>query len=173
MSFIRPEAQQTIMRFREILIGVALDLLGLVLIVTGRGLAVWIGVAVCIGASALILAGIQRARFRKGAGGAGVVNVVEGAVSYFGPLTGGAVSLREMNRLSFDPRQTPPHWVLEQAGHDPLFIPMNAEGADALFDAFEGLKGLKTQHMLRVMNDPPAAPVTIWQRDSSTVRRLT
>ncbi|WP_224824930.1 hypothetical protein [Cognatishimia sp. MH4019] len=173
MSFIRPEAQKTIMRFREVLVGAGLDVLGLVLILTGRGLAVWIGVAICIGASILLVAGIQRARFRNGAGGAGVVNVVEGAVSYFGPLTGGAVSIREMNRLSFDPRQTPPHWVLEQTGHDPLFIPMDAEGAEALFDAFEGLKGLNTQYMLRVMNDPPAAPVTIWQHESSTVRRLT
>lgn len=173
MSFIRPEAQQTMMRFREVLVGVALDLLGLFLILTGRGLAVWIGVAICIGASVLILAGVQRARFRKGAGGAGVVSVVEGAVSYFGPLTGGVISIREMKRLTFDPRQTPPHWVLEQTGHEPLYIPMNAEGAEALFDAFEGLNGINTQHMLRVMNDPPAAPVTIWQRDSSTVRRLT
>ncbi|MEL7213606.1 MAG: hypothetical protein AAGK92_13165 [Pseudomonadota bacterium] len=172
MSFIRPEARQTIWRFREVLVGVALDLVGLLLILTGRGLAVWIGVAICIGGSILILAGIQRARFRKGAGGAGVVNVVEGAVSYFGPLTGGAVSIREMKRLSFDPRHTPPHWVLEQTGHDPLLIPMNAEGAEALFDAFEGFKGLNTQHMLRVMNDPPAAPVVIWQRETSTVRRL-
>ena len=172
MSFIRPEAQQTLLRFREVLVGAVLDLLGLMLILTGRGLAVWIGVVICIGASVLILAGIQRTRVRIGAGGAGGVTVVEGAVSYFGPLTGGAVSLGEMSRLRFDPRHTPPHWVLEQPGHDPLLIPMNAERADALFDAFEGLKGLNTQHMLRVMNDPPAAPVVIWERETSTVRRL-
>jgi len=173
MSFIRPEAQQSLMRFREVLVGAALDLLGLFLILTGRGLAVWIGVALCLGASILILAGIQRARFRKGAGGAGVVKVVEGAVSYFGPFTGGVVSIREMNRLSLDPRRTPLHWVLEQTGHDPLLIPIDAEGAEALFDAFEGLKGINIQHMLRVMNAPPDLPVVIWHQEAKAVRRLT
>lgn len=173
MSFIRPEAQRAIMRFREVLIGVAFDLVGLLLIFTGRGLAVWIGVAICVAASALIFAGFQRARFRNDAGGAGVVKVVEGAVSYFGPFSGGVVAVREMQRLSFDPRQHPPHWVLEQLGQDPLMIPVNAEGAEALFDAFEGLNGLNTQHMLRVMNDPPAATVTIWQKETASVRRLT
>ena len=173
MSFIRPDAQKMLTRYREVLVGVGFDIFGLVLILTGRGLAVWIGVVICIGASALIVAGIQRARFRSDAGGAGVVKVVEGAVSYFGPFTGGVISITEMTRLTFDPRHYPPHWVLEQLGQDPLLIPINAEGAEALFDAFEGLNGLNTQHMLRVMNNPPEVPVTIWTREREIVRRLT
>lgn len=173
MGFIRAEAQQTLMRFREALIGGAFAILGLLLTLNGRGLAVWVGVIICIGASALIFAGIQRARFRNEAGGAGVVKVVEGAVSYFGPFTGGIVSIREIQRLTLDPRHRPAHWVMEQLGQDPLLIPVDAEGADALFDAFEGLEGINTERMLRFMRQPPDQPVVIWQREPDNLRRLT
>ena len=112
----------------------------------------------------LLLTGIQRARFRSGRGGPGVVHVDEGAVAYFGPLSGGVVALREMSSLTLDPTGKPPHWVLSQPGQADLYVPLNAEGAETLFDAFASLPGLRTERMLSQLQAQPHSAVVIWQR---------
>ena len=106
--------------------------------------------ALAVGAL-LIIAGIQRGRFRTGSGGPGVVQIVEGRIAYFGPLTGGTAELGQLSRLVLDPSGKPPHWLLHQPGQLPLAIPLTAEGADALFDAFATLPGLQTERMLAEM----------------------
>jgi hypothetical protein len=95
--------------------------------------------------------------------------VDEGQVTYFGPLTGGTVALREMSRLILDGAQRPAHWRLEQPDHAPVMIPVNADGADFLFDAFASLPGLKTENMLVQLRDAPTKPVLIWEREAPTL----
>ncbi len=164
MSFIRPEVRAAIRRWREVLTGVGVAVLGTTWVLGPGGLLGWLGWLLIAGAGALVVVGVQRARFRSATGGVGVVQVDEGQVSYFGPLTGGSAAMSELARLSLDPRMKPKHWVLEQPGRPTLYIPVNAEGTEVLFDVFAALPGLRTEVMLGALSGHPAGPVVIWQR---------
>lgn len=164
MSFIRPEAKTAIWRWREVLVGIGVGLLGFSWIGGPGGLLGWIGWVLVLAGVALAVIGVQRARFRTGAGGPGLVTVDEGQITYMGPLTGGMVAAQELERLALDPTSRPAHWVLEQPGQATLHIPVNAEGAEALFDVFSSLPGLKTEQMLAELNGGSAHPVVIWER---------
>lgn len=166
MTFIRPEASAEIWRWRETIAGLGILALGLYWII-GPGLLLgWVGWVLVVAGVALGIVGFQRARFRAGSGGPGVVQVDEGQITYYGPLNGGAVATADLERLALDPTADPAHWVLDQPGQPALFIPVNAEGADALFDVFSALPGLKTKRMLDELNGDSVHPVVIWERRS-------
>ncbi|GAA6159258.1 hypothetical protein NBRC116589_14320 [Ruegeria sp. HU-ET01832] len=164
MSFIRPEAKLTLWRWREVLVAVAVLLVGLSWISGPGGLLGWMGWVLVVVSVALTVIGVQRARFRTGAGGPGVVTIDEGQITYLGPLDGGMVAAREIERLALDPTSNPAHWVLSQPGQPTLHIPVNAEGAEALFDVFSNLPGLKTEQMLAELNGGAVHPVVIWEK---------
>ena len=164
MSFFRPEARAALWRWREVLAASGLGVLGLYWVLGPGGLLVWVGWLTLALAVALAIVGVQRGRFRTGAGGPGVVLVDEGEITYMGPLTGGTVAAPDLERLTLDPGARPPHWVLEQPGQAPLFIPVNAEGSDGLFDVFAALPGLRTERMLSQLRAGGAHPVVIWER---------
>lgn len=172
MSFVRPEASAQLLRWREALIGLACLLPGAWWALTGTGLMPYIGTLFVVIGIVLILVGRQRARFRLPGRGPGIVRVTEDQIAYFGPLTGGAVALDDLTRLGLDSTGKPAHWVLSQSGQPDLCIPLTAEGAETLFDAFARLPGLQTEHMLAQMRIHAAAPVVIW-RAKSDLRRLT
>ena len=166
MSFIRPEVRTSLWRWREALAGGCLAILGLW---WALGVSGWIlnavGIALALLGAALIALGLQRARFRSGSDGPGVVQVVEGRVAYFGPLTGGAVNMADLTRLTLNHRQHPATWILRQPSADLLHIPVTAKGAEALFDAFATLPGLQTEHMLRALHSESDGETLIWQKD--------
>lgn len=164
MSFVRAEARAVLWQWREVLIGGAILLLGASWAFGSGGLLHWLGYAVLVLGGAVVLAGLQRVRFRMGHGGPGVVTVDEGQVSYFGPLNGGMVAMRELVRLEIDATSRPPVWRLTQPGQGALNIPLNAEGADALFDAFAVLPGIRTERMLAEMKREADHPIVIWQK---------
>ena len=160
---IRPEAAAALVRWRGALIGAGVLALGLWWgVFTGGGLLQWVGYAVILIGVALIFSGVQKARFRTGQDSPGIVRVVEGRIEYFGPLSGGIVALDDLERLTLDPTASPQQWLLHRPGEPPIAIPLGAAGADALFDAFVTLPGLRTEHMLRQMREA-RGPVTIWQ----------
>jgi hypothetical protein len=164
MTFFRPEAKAAVWRWREVLFGVLVIVLG-VWFVTGPGFLLAVpGYALVAAGGALMWIGVQRGRFRGKGDGAGAVQVDEGQVSYFGPLTGGSVALRELQSLTLDGTLFPPHWRLNQEGSPALLIPVNAAGSEALFDAFATLPGLKTERMLSTLKANPHQAVVIWQR---------
>ncbi len=169
MSFIRPEARAGIWRWRELLTGLAVTALGGWWGFGTGGLLHWVGFAVIAIGAALIFVGFQRARFRTGTGGPGIVRIDEGVIAYFGPLTGGAAALGELTALSLDSTAHPAHWVLSQPGQPDLLIPVSAEGSEALFDAFASLPGLRMEHMLAQKNRGTNELVNIWQRPDGNV----
>ncbi|MCU9838690.1 hypothetical protein OEZ49_13000 [Ruegeria sp. WL0004] len=167
MSFIRPEARAALWRWREVLAGIAIALVGLSWITGPGGLLGWVGWPTLLAGTGLTVVGLQRARFRTGSGGPGVVTLDEGEITYMGPLTGGSVAAADIERLTLDPALMPAHWVLERPGQPPLLIPVNAEGAEALFDVFASLPGLRTERMLAELNGAPRHAVVIWERTPS------
>lgn len=166
MSFFRPEAKAALWRWREVLAGAGLALLGLSWITGPGGLLGWLGWVVMAVGGLLVFVGVQRARFRRGTGGPGVVLIDEGQITYYGPLDGGVIAADELERLALDPTAKPAHWVLEQPGQPALQVPVNAEGAEALFDVFATLPGLKTEWMLAELSGDTLHPVVIWERKS-------
>ncbi len=165
MSFLRPEAKAQLIRWREVLAGGAMGLLGLWWLIGPGGLLVLPAIALILAGAALGWVGVQRARFRSAGQGPGTVRVDEGQITYFGPLTGGVVALREMVALTLDKTLFPDHWQLSQPGQPELLIPVNAEGAEALFDAFATLPGLRTERMLHALQGREAHTIVIWQRE--------
>ena len=163
MSFIRSEVKNALWRWRESLTGGAVGLFGLWGALSADGTARMLGLAFTVAGAVLTFAGLQRARFRVGHGGPGVVQVDEGQVTYFGPLDGGTVAVRMLERVELDPASKPATWILTESGQPPLAVPTTALGAEALFDVFATLDGIQTERMLAELNRKPAEKVVIWQ----------
>jgi hypothetical protein len=166
VSFLRPEAKAQLLRWRETLAGLGAVALGLFFALTAYGVLFALGVVLVIGGGALAVAGVQRARFRLGSEGPGVVQVVEGRVTYFGPWGGGGASLDRLAWLELVPvRGGAGAWVLIEEEGERLEIPVDARGADRLFDVFASLPGLDTRRMLADLQPPVRERTQIWQRD--------
>lgn len=165
-DFLRPAARAALWRWREIIAGLAVAALGLWWGITAFGITRWLGWVMLAGGVTLIWTGWQRLRFARGGGGAGVVQIDERRLAYFGPLTGGVIDLDDLARLVLDPTGKPAHWLLTGTGGQSLTIPVDAEGADQLFDLFAALPGIRTERMLDVLARTPDARVTIWARNS-------
>jgi hypothetical protein len=164
MSFIRPELKSALWRWRESLAGVVVAAFGLWGAVAGSGIAEMLGYAFAVAGAVLIFAGIQRARFRVGSGGPGLVEVTEGQVTYVGPTEGGTIAIAQIALVELDPKARPhASWVLTENGQPPLSIPTTAEGAEALFDVFAGLDGIQTERMLAELARAPGRKVVIWK----------
>ncbi|MFB9148456.1 hypothetical protein [Roseovarius ramblicola] len=170
MSLIRPQARAALWRWREVLAGTGAVALGLWWVIGGAGIVPWLGWVLIAAALALVLAGVQRGRFRTGAGGPGVVVVDEGLIAYLGPHTGGTVALSEMTALALD-AQGPRRWRLSQPGQPDLDIPLDAEGAEALFDAFAALPGLRSGQIVAAMRRPAAGEHLLWERSGQARAR--
>ena len=168
-SFIRPETRALFWRWREVLIGLAVLVWGGWLAATSFGLIAVFGWIITAIGAVTIFTGIQRSRFRTGEGGAGVVQVDEREVIYFGPLEGGTVSIEALTQVELHPIEGGAHrWVLFEPGRNPLSIPTDAEHAEDLFDAFGVLKGFETQRMLHALNALSSHPIVIWQKDTNS-----
>ena len=162
-DFLRPEARATLWRWREVIAGGVTLAFGLWWAASGVSPVRWLALPILAAGSAIVWTGLQRQRFRRGGGGLGVVQIVERRLAYWGPLTGGMVDLDDLARLSLDPRGKPVHWVLTPHSGAVLHIPVDAEGGDALFDAFTALPGLPAERMLDLLAHPPDRPVTLWE----------
>ena len=171
MTFIRPEARAALWRWREVLAGAAALALGLWWIFGPGQLLALLGVAVAAGDAALVWIGVARARFRGPGDGPGTVEVDEGQVTYFGPLTGGAVALADMTELALMRGAVTTHWRLSTPT-ETLFIPTRAQGADRLFDAFAALPGLRTERLLAAQQDASGHDIVIWQAPSVRARTV-
>lgn len=164
MSFIRPEVVAAAHRWREALIGGGAVAIGLWGGVAAGGVLGWLSWALALIGCAVAATGVQRGRFRVAGDGPGVVDVTEGRIAYFGPLTGGAVDLAALEEVALDRSGRPAHWQLTVPGEAPLFVPVTAAGADALLDAFAQLPRFPTERALRALNAAGGGATIIWRR---------
>lgn len=161
MISIRPEARDAIWRWREVLIGAVSACTGFWLVSTSYGFGFYAGLALALIGAALLAAGIQRARFRTGAGGSGVVDIDERQITYFGPFGGGAVALEDLVEIGVDPTRS---WLMRDVYGRNLTIPMDAEGAESLFDAFSAIPGLGTGKVVDAARSTPRHYTVIWAK---------
>lgn len=165
-EFLRPEVRAFFHRWREVLLAGGVVALGLWWALGGVGITVWLGyIAIVIGVG-WAAAALQRVRFAQGGDGPGVVQIRERRLAYFGPLDGGVIDAEDLTRLELDPTSVPdPSWVLTGVGGQRIAIPINAKGAEGLFDVFAALPGIKTDTMLDVLSRTPDARIIIWSRE--------
>lgn len=169
-DFLRPEARAALWRLRGLVVALSLAGFGLWWALTAFGFLRWLGWGAVVAGLGLALAALQRLRFGQHKGGPGVVQVDERRLSYFGPLTGGIIDLDDLVRLAIDGAAHPPHWILTGPGGQVVQVPITAEGADSLFDAFAALPGLPTERLIAAVQSPPAAHLVLWQAPKQQLR---
>ncbi len=165
-GFFRPEAVAALTRWREVLMALAIMGIGLWIalrpggvIVTGFGY-----VLIALGAAFMVPA-VRRARFNTTGDGPGAVQVDEGRILYMGPITGGSMALDDLTVLSVRrDRNDQVSWVLADATQL-LVIPVDAAGADTLFDAFAALPGLNVERLIRAVQSRTKGSQRLWSRE--------
>ncbi|MBM1220351.1 hypothetical protein JQU17_08115 [Ponticoccus sp. SC2-23] len=171
-EFLRPEARQALYRWREVIAASGGASLGLWWGLTSIGIMTWIGWILVLVSMAFGYAAVQRLRFHPGAGGPGVVQVAERQIAYFGPLTGGVMALDDVIGLEVAGDAVPPHWRLRSDAGEVLDIPLNAEGAEVLFDAFSSLPGMRTERLIAASRTHEGATHLVWRRRPLDVPRI-
>ena len=165
VEFLRPEVRAMAWRYRDMLLGLAVLALGLFWGLRSYGVLQWIGYGLIAFGGIWAVAGLQRGRFRQDDAGPGVVQIRERRLAYFGPLDGGVMDVADLTMLEIDPTSHPtPSWVLTGVGQQRIAIPINAKGAEDLFDVFAALPNIQTNTVLDVLSRTPDARVTVWSR---------
>lgn len=169
MSFIRPEVRDGLLRWREVLIGGALILAGVHLAVFGLGIQRWMGAGMAGIGIMLVWEGVRRARFPAPGGGAGMVDVDERQITYFGPLGGGSISINELVRIIVRTSDLGPlapdfYWDFFDDAGQSLTIPGDAEGVELIFDALSALQGVDYEAVTKAAGTTTNQLFTIWQK---------
>jgi hypothetical protein len=154
MSLIRPEVTDLIWRGREVVWASLVVGAGLWLITLGGYVLIPVGAV--IGGIGLVLAvtAFRRMRFEQSVAAPGLVELDEAQVGYMGPEIGGYLSLNELVELRLLSLRGRRVWRLKQADGQALLIPVDAKGAERLFDAFANLPGMDTSTLVEALGKP-------------------
>ena len=171
---IRAEALQTLTRWREVAFAAAIALVGLWIATRGGPILALLGLGFAALAAGLGLTAFRRLRFAQEVDAPGLVEVIEGEVRYFGPSFGGAISLDDLIEIRLLTLRGRRMWRLKQSDGQALLIPVDAAGADTLYDGFSSLPGMDMAGLLAALSPPPTGPglrpanapemVMVWHR---------
>jgi hypothetical protein len=163
-EFLRPEAAAHLRRWREALVALAVIGLGVWIAANPGPVVQGFGWVLVAGGAVGLLPAIRRARFATSGEAPGVVQVDERRILYMGPTHGGAVAIDELDHLSLRRDENGrAAWVLVE-GQTLLAIPVEARGAEALFDAFTALPGLSVQAILAARDGSAPGTTKVWTR---------
>lgn len=172
---IRAEALASLSRFREFFLAAGVAAFGLWLCRLGGLLFLPLGLATLGLATGLTLIALRRLRFAQAVTGPGIVELDEAQVGWLGPEGGGFLSLRELAELRLMSRGSRRFWRLKQGDGQALLIPVDAQGADRLFDVFTALPGMDSEALVAALDASLAAegdalgPV-IWRHPDRRIR---
>ncbi|KAJ54050.1 hypothetical protein ACMU_03920 [Actibacterium mucosum KCTC 23349] len=172
MPLIRPEVTEALVRWREVILGVAIVVFGLWLFNLGGVFYPVVGFFAGLLGVGLAIAAWRRMRFPGGGGGLGVVEVDERQITYFAPQGGGAVSIDTLARVEIHTNNAGPFqpdlfWVFHSDGEPMLTIPGGAKGIEALFDALSALPGANYAAATEAAGSTEQALFVIWQKERS------
>ncbi len=145
---IRSGVSEWLARLREVIAAAGLGVSGLWLCRLGGNILIPIGLLMIAIASGWGLTAWRWRRFQTDVAAPGLVEVLEGQISYMGPEFGSYVSIPELIEIRMLVLYGRRHWRLKQEDGQALLIPVDAAGAGALFDAFSGLDGIDMGRVL-------------------------
>ncbi len=166
-DFIRPEVLAALVRWRGVIGAVATGAAGWWLATRWFGSIAVIGWGLLALSPVLLLVAVQRQQFADAGGeGPGMVEVVEGRIGYFGPAGGGFMALDDLDEILLAGPEGDRVWILRSRGEPDLSVPLGAEGAETLFDAFVTLPGVTATLLVEAVSGHGhgSAPARIWQR---------
>lgn len=176
MPMIRPEIAQGLWRAREVLAGGLVAALGVWAAAQGGYLLVPAGLALAGLGAAWTVTSWRRMRFAQATLAPGVVEIDEAQIGYLGPGVGGYVAIPDLAEVRLITMRGRRLWQLRQSDGQALLIPVDASGAERLFDAFASLPGIDTAALVAaVAPQVPGQGVevslssvsrTLWQRRS-------
>jgi hypothetical protein len=153
---IRAAVTEGAWRWREVIAAGGLGLFGLWLIWLGGFLLGPLGALILVLAAFWGITAWRRMRFAQGVAAPGMVEVDEGQVGYLGPSFGGFVALPDLVEVRLVTMYGRRLWRLKQADGQALLIPVDAAGAERLFDAFGSLPGMDMAALLAALETPLA-----------------
>ncbi|MBA4352122.1 MAG: hypothetical protein C0427_12860 [Rhodobacter sp.] len=148
---IREDLRADLWRWSEVIGAGAVVALGLWVASGGGYILVPIGLCIAALGAGLAMQGWRRLRFAQGGDAPGVVSVDEGQISYMGPQLGGFVSVPELEELRLITLRGRRLWRLRQVDGQVLLIPVDAAGAEGLFDVFATLPGMDMAALLAAL----------------------
>jgi len=151
MSLIRPELLDAAHRGREVIAAVAMSLFGGWVAMQGGYVLFPFGAVLLALGFGWVVHALRRLRFRQDGDAPGIVRVTEAQVAYMGPRVGGFIGLPELAELRLLTLRGRRVWKLRQADGQQLYIPVEADGAEALFDAFAALPGMDTAALVAAL----------------------
>ncbi len=170
MSFLRPEVVTGLVRWREVIAAITALVAGAWLAWLGGWLLMPLGMAVIVLALAWGTIALRRLRFLRGVAAPGMVEVDEGQIGYFGPSFGGFVALAELSEVRLAVQHGVRHWRLKTSAGEVLLVPVDAAGAEKLYDAFAVLPGIDMARLTAAL-DRGAETLPLWRRTSVSLPR--
>lgn len=155
MILIRPVVLAGLRRGRETIAAFAVVALGLWFAWLGGYLLVPLGLGIVAIGAAWALQALRRLRFAQSGDSPGMIEVDEGQIGYLGPDAGGFVGLPDLVELRLISLHGRRLWRLKQADGQALLVPVDAAGAERLFDAFASLPGMDTQALVVALEPKP------------------
>lgn len=158
MTFIRPESLSSLHRWREAVAGGGVALFGL--------WTAWQGDTLTLPGLALTSPSASAGRLPHTVASAssrmarprGIVRVTEAQIAYYGTRVGGFVGLPDLSEIRLLTLRGRRIWKLKQGDGQFLHIPVEADGAEALFDAFATLPGIDMAALVAALGSdaPPS-----------------
>ena len=165
---IRPDLRTLLRGRAELLVHVGVTLLGLWLAFLGGWFFALVGGGVILVGVSLTIGALRHMPFRRPIAGPGVVELVEGAVRYYGATEpGGEIALRDLVEIRLLRVRGRAHWRLRSQDGQALLVPIDAAGAAVMADAFDTLPRLDMGALssaLSQVSQQPEAIRTVWRR---------
>lgn len=182
---IRPAAMAQIGRWAEVGAAALVAAFGAYLISLGGYVLLPIGAVIMAASLPLALVAYRRLRFAQTTQGEGVIEVIEGELRFYAPLSqrigpqiigapnpptpqmGGFLNLPDLAELQLIHRDHRRFWRMKTTDGQALIVPVDAAGHDALFDVFAALPQIDAAALITALTHPAQTgdgAQTLWRR---------
>lgn len=171
---IRDGAAAWLHRWREVIAATLIALLGLWIATGGGFVLIPVGLFVTVTGAGLGLQALRRLRFAQAPAAPGIVEVNEAQIAYLSADGGGFVGLPDLMEIRLLTLRGHRFWRLRQIDGQALLVPVDAAGAEQLFDAFSALPGMDSAALVAAVEGNGASRASlpaldgishvVWQR---------